>query len=346
MLHVAEAARVSVATVSAYINGTTTVSQELSARIEQAIREIGYKRNAIARSLKVGTTRTVGLTVPHITNPFFTDVVSVIQQAFDRAGYAVMLCCTDEDLNNQDDQIRLLLDRMVDGLIVARVGDSAFLKETVERANVPVVLLDRECENVDTDRVVLDNHQAVFEAITYLVDLGHKRIGYITGSFDISPMRDRMAGYRAALLAAGLTFDQSLVRSGDLHEADGYTAAMQLLSLHERPTAIFSANNPMVVGAMKAIRDIGLSCPEDISIICFDDFPWADVFHPQLTTIAQPVQAIGEQAAMLLLDRLNGNRDAPSRRLVLKGRLMVRNSCRPLSATTGAATPKIATSLV
>ena len=131
MLHVAEAARVSVATVSAYINGTTTVSQELSARIEQAIREIGYKRNAIARSLKVGTTRTVGLTVPHITNPFFTDVVSVIQQAFDRAGYAVMLCCTDEDLNNQDDQIRLLLDRMVDGLIVARVGDSAFLKETV-----------------------------------------------------------------------------------------------------------------------------------------------------------------------------------------------------------------------
>ena len=186
----------------------------------------------------------------------------------------------------------------------------------------------------------------MFEAITYLVDLGHKRIGYITGSFDISPMRDRMAGYRAALLAAGLTFDQSLVRSGDLHEADGYTAAMQLLSLHERPTAIFSANNPMVVGAMKAIRDIGVSCPEDISIICFDDFPWADVFHPQLTTIAQPVQAIGEQAAMLLLDRLNGNRDAPSRRLVLKGRLMVRNSCRPLSATTGAATPKIATSLV
>jgi LacI family transcriptional regulator len=143
MLHVAEAARVSVATVSAVVNGTATVSRELTERIEQAIRDIGYKRNAIARSLKMGTTHTIGLTVPHITNPFFTDVVSVIQQAFDRAGYAVMLCCTDEGLDNQDDQIRLLLDRMVDGLIVARVGDNAKFKTLVDGTHVPVVLIDQ-----------------------------------------------------------------------------------------------------------------------------------------------------------------------------------------------------------
>ncbi|ESY87583.1 LacI family transcriptional regulator [Mesorhizobium australicum] len=332
MLHVAEAARVSVATVSALINGTATVSPELSQRIEQAIRDIGYKRNAIARSLKMGTTRTIGLTVPHITNPFFTAVVSVIQQAFDRAGYAVMLCCTDEDLNTQDDQIRLLLDRMVDGLIVARVGDGAILERIVVDANVPVVLLDRLCEGVDTDAVVLDNQRAVFDAITYLIDLGHRRIGYITGTSDISPMHDRMTGYCEALQAAGLPVAEELVRSGNFHEIDGYNATMQLLSLHDRPSAIFSANNPMVIGTMKAIRDIGLSCPEDISVACFDDFPWSDVFQPQLTTVAQPVQAIGEQAANLLLDRLAGNRDAPPRKLVLKGRLMIRNSCRPLGA--------------
>ena len=199
MLHVAEAARVSVATVSAVINGTATVSRELTERIEQAIRDIGYKRNAIARSLKMGTTHTIGLTVPHIANPFFTDVVSVIQQAFDRAGYAVMLCCTDEHLDNQDAQIRLLLDRMVDGLIVARVGDSANFKKLVDGANVPVVLIDRVCEGVDTDAVVLDNRRAVFDAITYLTNLGHRRIGYISGSFAISPMPDRFAGYREAL---------------------------------------------------------------------------------------------------------------------------------------------------
>jgi LacI family transcriptional regulator len=143
-------------------------------------------------------------------------------------------------------------------------------------------------------------------------------------------MHDRMTGYSEALRAAGLPVAEELVRSGNFHEIDGYNATMQLLSLHNRPSAIFSANNPMVIGTMKAIRDIGLSCPEDISVACFDDFPWSDVFQPQLTTVAQPVQAIGEQAANLLLDRLAGNRDAPPRKLVLKGRLMIRNSCRPL----------------
>src|SRR6187402_1684234 len=265
MLHVAEAARVSVATVSAVINGTATVSRELSQRIEQAIRDIGYKRNAIARSLKMGTTHTIGLTVPHIANPFFTDVVSVIQQAFDRAGYAVMLCCTDEHLDNQDAQIRLLLDRMVDGLIVARVGDSANFKKLVDGANVPVVLIDRVCEGIDTDAVILDNRRAVFDAITYLTNLGHRRIGYISGSFAISPMPDRFGGYREALQATGIAFEDQLVQLANFHETDGYNAAMQLLSLPERPSAIFSANNPMVIGAMKAIRDLGLSCPEDVS---------------------------------------------------------------------------------
>jgi LacI family transcriptional regulator len=147
-----------------------------------------------------------------------------------------------------------------------------------------------------------------------------------------------MAGYREALQIASLPFDQELVRFADLHEADGYNATMQLLSLHQRPTAIFSANNPMVIGAMKAIRDIGLSCPRDVSVACFDDFPWSDVFSPQITTVAQPVQAIGEQAAKLLLDRLTGNRDAPPRNLVLKGRLMVRNSCQPIGMSAQRAT--------
>lgn len=329
MIDVANAADVSIATVSAFLNGTSKVSSRLGKRIEDAIQQIGYKRNAIARSLKMGTTHTIGLSVPHITNPFFTEVVSVIQQAFDRAGYAVMLFCTDEHLHNQDDQIRLLLDRMVDGLIVARVGDDAKFKAIIDGAKVPVVLLDRICEGVDADAVVLDNRQAVFDAISYLTNLGHRRIGYISGSFDISPMHERLAGYRQALQAAGIAADEELIRFANFHEADGYNAAMQLLALHDRPSAIFSANNPMVVGAMKAIRDLGLSCPDDISIACFDDFPWADVFQPQLTTVAQPVQAIGEQAVALMLDRLGDNRNAPARRLVLKGRLMIRSSCKP-----------------
>lgn len=329
MLHVAEAARVSVATVSAVVNGTAVVSPVLTARIEAAIKDIGYKRNAIARSLKLGKTRTIGLTVADITNPFFTDVVSVIQEVLHRAGYAVMLCCNDEDIETQDDQIQLLLDRMVDGLIIAPAGDDANLKRILEGTNVPVVLIDRICDGVDTDAVVLDNQRAVFDATTYMLHLGHRRIGYISGSLDTSTGRDRLAGYHEALDSAGIAFDDELVRLGNFREADAYKAAMQLLTQPDRPTAIFSANNLMVIGVMKAIRDIGLSCPEDISVACFDDFPWADVFRPQLTTVAQPVRAIGEQAAQLVLDRLAGKIENGPRRLVLQGRLMVRNSCRP-----------------
>lgn len=327
MLDVAREANVSVATVSAFINNAGKVSPATTERIEAAIRAVGYQRNAVARSLKLGRTHTIGLTVPHITNPFFTEVVSVITQAFDRAGYAVMLFCTDEHLNNQDDQIRLLLDRMVDGLIVARVGDDTNFGEIVRSAKVPIVLIDRLCRDLDIDAVVLDNRAAVLEAVGYLTSLGHRQIGYIAGGTNISTMQERAAGYRAALEAAGIPFDPALVRLGDFHEQDGYAAAMQLMTRPERPSAIFSANNPMVVGAMKAIRDLGLRCPEDVSVVCFDDFPFADVFQPQMTTVRQPVEAIGEQAAALLLDRINGTAPASPRRLTLRGRLVIRNSC-------------------
>lgn len=332
MLHVAEAARVSVATVSAVVNGTGIVSPQLTARIEEAIREIGYKRNAIARSLKMGTTRTIGLMVADITNPFFTDVVSVIQEVLHRAGYALMLCGNDEDVDTQDNQIRLLLDRMVDGLIIAPAGDDASLKGILDGSNVPVVLIDRVCDGLDADAVVLDNQRAVFDAVNHLLHLGHRRIGYISGSLDTSTGRERLAGYRSALDAAGLTPAENLVRLGNFREADAYKGARQLLMLPDRPTAIFSANNLMVIGVMKAIRDLGLTCPDDISVACFDDFPWADVFRPQLTVVAQPVREIGQQAANLILDRLAGRIGDAPRRHVLSGTLIVRESCRPASS--------------
>jgi LacI family transcriptional regulator len=300
-------------------------------RIEDAIQRIGYKRNAIARSLKMGTTRTIGLMVADITNPFFTDVVSVIQDVLHRAGYAVMLCCNDEDVGMQDEQIELLIDRMVDGLIIAPAGDDAHLKRILAAARLPTVLIDRLCEGMDTDAVVLDNRRAVHDATAYLLGLGHRRIGYISGSLETSTGRDRLSGYRSALEAAGLSYDDGLVRIGNFREKDAYKVAMQLLSNTGRPTAIFSANNLMVIGVMKAIRDLGLSCPGDVSVASFDDFPWADVFEPHLTTIAQPVEAIGEQAAQLLLNRLEGLSPEAPQKLVLQGRLTIRGSCRPVS---------------
>jgi len=334
MLDVARTAQVSVATVSALINGTTRVSPALTQRIEAAISAIGYERNAIARSLKLGATNTIGLMVTDIRNPFFADIVATIQYALNRVGYAVMVCSSDENTDLQDMQIKLLLDRAVDGLIIAPAGEDVMLKEFLASVRRPMVIVDRTCEGLDVDTVTLDNRKAVLDATSYLTSLGHRRIGYIAGPLITSTGRDRLAGYRDALAVAEIPYVDELVQDGDSREAGGYRAAMQLLTQRDRPSAIFSANNLMTIGAMKAIRDAGLSCPDDISVACFDDFPWADVFRPHLTTVAQPVQAIGEYAANLLLDRLSGKADESPRRLVIQGRLIVRESCRAVTRAT------------
>lgn len=330
MIDVARSAGVSVSTVSAFLNGTSNVSPELTQRIEAAIATIGYERNAVARSLKTGATHTIGLTVADIRNPFFTDVVATIQNVLNRAGFAVMLCSSDEDTAKQDEQIKLLLERMVDGLIIAPAGEDEVMRRLVKSTRKPVVLIDRMIEGLGVDAVVLDNTQAVYDAIQYLIGLGHRRIGYISGTPGTTTGRDRLDGYRRALAAAGIALDPALIRDGNFREADGYRAAMQLLTMPQRPTALFSANNLMVIGAMRAIRDLGLICPADISVASMDDFVWADVFGPRLTTVAQPVEAIGEQAARLLLDRLSGKAAAQPEVLTLRGRLIVRNSCAPM----------------
>lgn len=328
MVQVAEAANVSIFTVSAVLNDSATVSDALRGRVEQAVRETGYKRNILARGLKTGITRTIGLTVGDITNPFYTDVVAVIQQVLHRAGYAVMLCCNDRDVMLQAEQIQLLKDRMVDGLIISPTGDDESLRTILRESSIPVVLIDRILEGIDCDSVVLDNRAAVMEATRYLIGLGHRRIGFISGDLDSFTGRERLAGYYAALDEAGIARADALTQLGNYREGSAYNAAIQLLTSQYPPTAIFSSNNLMVIGVMRALRDLGLGCPEDISVTGIDDFPWADVFRPQLTTVAQPVRVIGEQAANLLLHRLTDKSVTPARHIVLKGRLVVRESCR------------------
>ncbi len=331
MNDVASAAGVSVATVSALINGTAKVSPALTRRIEEAIAAIGYERNAIARSLRMGATRTVGLTVTDIRNPFFTDLVSTVQHILSRAGYAVMVCSNDETPELQQEQIKLLLDRAVDGLIIAPTGEDSDLQQLLSSVRKPVVMIDRTCDGLEIDTVTLDNRKAARDATSYLLTLGHRRIGFISGPQHASTGRDRLDGYRQALAAGGVAFAPELVEEGNFREADGYRATTKLLAQRERPSALFSANNLMTIGAMKAVRDIGLNCPSDVSVACFDDFPWADVFHPQLTTVAQPVQQLAEHAAALLLDRLSGKSDEAPRQLVLRGQLIIRESCRPFA---------------
>jgi LacI family transcriptional regulator len=242
-----------------------------------------------------------------------------------------MLCCNDQNATLQEEQVALLRDRMVDGLIMSPTGKDDQLRDALEQTDIPVVLIDRTLKGFDCDSVLLDNRGAVADAMRYLIGLGHRRIGIVSGAMDSFTGGERLAGYRLSLASVGLPYDPELVQFGNFRIDDAYDATMRLMTLPKPPTAVFSANNQMVIGVMKALRDLGLDCPKDLSVAGLDDFPWADAFKPQLTTVAQPVEAFGQQAARMLLERIGGEALGPPRHMILKGELRVRESCRPLT---------------
>lgn len=330
MTDVARLARTSVATVSAIVNGSARVSPALAARVREAIAEVGYRPDGIARSLKKGSTQTIGLLVTDITNPFFTAVVHSVEDAAQARGYSVFLCNSDEDVAEERTYLDLLLTRRVDGLILVPTGKAADYAGFAGSLRAPVVFIDRAIPGVAVDTVTVDNLRASQAAIEYLLRLGHRRIGIVTGLPHLSTSAERLKGYRRALRKAGIALDPELVRQGDFRQEGAFQAAQSLLALRSRPTAIFASNNLMAIGTMLAVRAAGLSCPEDVSLACFDDFEWAGVFHPRLTVLRQPTAEIGQRAMELLLDRLAGAKNgAAPHRIALKAELVVRDSCAP-----------------
>jgi LacI family transcriptional regulator len=317
---------VSIATVSATINQTAYVSPALQDRVRQAITEVGYHPDVIARSLRTRTTKTFGLIISDIANPFFTAVIRGIEDVANRQGYALVLCNTDERLEKERAYVQLLRSRRVDGVIMAPVGGAEAYVDLNDTLGVPVVFIDRSAP-ARADVVVADNVRGAREVVHHLTGLGHRRIGVITGLPRISTSEERLAGYQAALQAAGVPVDPVLMKVGYSRLEGGYRAAQELLAMPDRPTAVFATNNLMAIGLMRAVAERGLRCPADISVACFDDFEWASVFHPRLTTVAQPAYEMGSAAADLLLARLAGRATAEPERRVLAPTLVVRDSC-------------------
>jgi LacI family transcriptional regulator len=324
---VARAAGVSIATVSATINQSAYVSPELQARVHTAIKELGYHPDGIARSLKKRSTQTLGLIISDISNPFFTALVRGIEDAANARGYALILCNTDECLEKERGYIRLLWSRRVDGLIMAPAGAREDYQRSDLEGGIPLVFIDRKLSGISADAVVVDNVGGARQAVEYLLRLGHRRIAAITGLPHISTTHERIEGYRQALESAGLRVDPTLMVCGNSRLEGGYQAARTLLALPRRPTAFFATNNLMAIGLMRAVAECGLRCPVDLSVACFDDFEWASVFHPRLTTVAQPIYDMGVKAAELLFARLEGGRDGDPQEVILSPTLVVRDSC-------------------
>lgn len=325
MRDVAQRAGVSVSTVSHVVNNSRAVSSEARVQVEQAMADLGYRPNALARSLRRQKTHSLGMIVPDNANPFFAEIARGIEDyGFDR-GYSIILCNSDGNLQKQAAYVELLVERRVAGILFVAAGVSTELVHDLQLQRLPLVVIDREVPGVAVDTVQTNHYQGGQLATEHLLTLGHRRIACIAAGSDLSPSAERVTGYRDTLAAHGLPNDPDLVVLGDFQFESGYRATAQLLALPQPPTAVFACNDLMAVGCISAATALGLRVPDDLAVVGFDDIRLASFTNPPLTTIHQPKREIGRLAMEMLLARTN-EPDAPPRRARLETRLVVRQS--------------------
>ena len=324
ILDVALKAGVSIATVSRVVNKSDhKVNPTTRERVQEAIRELDYRPNALAKGLLMKKTMTIGIIIPDISNPYYAEIVRGIQDTADQAGYAVLIHNTDGKQERIIRHIYILREKSVDGVIfcggiINGYETLSILKELKER----VVVVGRH--EVDFPAVMVDNMGGATQAVEHLIDLGHRLIGCIGGPDGSPTAVDRLTGYRNALAQNGIALDERLVKRGTWSPESGYLLARELLAGPERPTAVFSANDQMAFGVIKAAREMGLNVPKDLAVVGFDNVPPGSYFDPPLTTVEIPMYDIGVATMRMLIDLLSGE---PFEKLRLfKTKLLVRGS--------------------
>ena len=326
---VARRAGVSAMTVSRVINGSGHTSPEARARVEQAIAELGYVPNAVARHLRSKRSKTIGLVITDITNPFFTSIARGAEDVAGPHGFGVLFCNTDESEADEVAYVSMLLERQIDGVLLVPASASSRSLKLLRDRHVPVVVLDRRVRAPRVDVVRGDSEGGAYGLVRHLVSLGHRRIAALAGPRDVSTSIDRVEGYQRALAEVGVPLDEDLVRFGGYQEAAGHAMAREVLAVADPPTAIFAGNNFIAAGVLAALRECGLRVPDDISLVAFDDLPSAWNADPFLTVAVQPAYDLGRRAAELLLTRLQRGEASPGREVVLPVELLVRRSSGP-----------------
>lgn len=324
---VARLSGVSIKTVSRVINGGDAVSPETLRRVTAAIDRLNYRPNALARGLVTRRSRSIGLVIADIVNPFFPPLVRSVEDTAAAMGYNVILCDTDEHVDRERAAISLLLEKQVDGLILcASRLPASFLREVAD-GGVPVVLVNRALRHARAAAVMVDAAEGGRRATAHLLDLGHTRIGYLAGPRGSYSHLCRLRGYRRALGSRGIAFDQGLVAGGAASIAAGREAAATLMGLKRPPTALFAFDDLMAIGAMQELRRQGCRVPDDVAIVGFDDIDLAAFVDPPLTTVAQPKAEMGRLAAARLLEMIESSSPPSPRVVTLTPELVVRRSC-------------------
>lgn len=303
MKDIAKATGLGLATISSYLNGGN-VREKNKVKIEQAIRELHFEVNEVARGLKTNRTKVIGIIIPELNNIFCAEIITEVEDILRGHGYATMICDCRTDEKREEEAVEFLLHRRVDGLILMPSGKKGTYLQNFIRAEKPVVLIDRRLEEIGCDCVLVDNEGAAKNAVQQLVEAGHKKIGILAGPEGVYTAEERLKGYVLALREAGIPFTDDLVARGDYTISGGTEALKQLVERNPDMTAVFVSNYEMTVGAMIQVNELNRKVPEELSIIGFDNVEFAKASMPRLSIVSQPTREIGRRAAELLLKRL------------------------------------------
>ena len=328
MKRVADELGVSITTVSKVLNNRSDIGDATRARVLAKVAELGYQPNAVARSLTLRRTRTLGIIIPDLMHSFFVEIVAGIESIARNRGYGLLLCSSNEDPRKEREEVEILQQRQVDGVVLASVNASGNtdLLQRLAAQGIGLVMIDRDDHPaVKCDRVVTDDEEVGRMATSHLLEQGRKSIGHIAGPAIVHSRR-RTAGYREALRAHGVRARAEWIVRGGFMDADGYRAMKKLLAVKPAVDAVFAANDPSAIGAMKAIWEAGRRVPEDIAVVGAGHIAHGDLLRVPLTTVSWSRDDLGKRAAELILERIDPEPPAGFKRVVIPPRLVVRRS--------------------
>jgi len=330
MKEIARLAGVSLGTVSHVLNDTVKVREPLRKRVLDAVQRTGYQPSQLARGLRKDKTNILAMIIPDILNPFFPGVVRGAEDIAFANGYRLVLCNTDNDHAKEISHLKALQSYLPSGLIVipSDFSELAAQTDSYRKAGSAVVCIDRLPRHWDGDSVTINNAEGSYNATSYLIDLGHRNLAAITGPLHLTNSQDRLKGFKRALRQAGLEAAPEYLQETTFDRAGGYAKTRILLRMVPRPTAIMACNDMIALGALQAIREANLRCPEDISLMGFDGLDMTEMTTPQLASVYQSPYQLGATAAQLALDRVK-DKNSPVRKIVMKTELRIRESVAP-----------------
>ena len=323
---VAKRAEVSVATVSRVINNNPYVKDATRERVLKAIKELNYSPNLSGRILRCNETKVILVLLPTISNPFYSKAVTGIRHIAAKSGYLLLICNTESSAKKEMEYLEILMHKQADGAIVM---SQELDIEQLERigAHHPIVQCFEYRESESLSFVSIDNEKAAYEAVSYLISIGHQRIGLVGCNTQYSSAQQREKGYRRALRDANIPLDSNLIIRGDYGFKSGYNCTGKLME--QKPTAIFAISDMQAIGVVKALKSMGLSVPQDVSVVGFDNISFAEIYDPGITTVSQPTYKIGSKAMSILINQMKGETSTPQQ-IIMKHRLVIRESARQM----------------